>query len=163
MTLFHVGQKIVCVNSDGSLRLRTGHSYRVAALDGSFVVIDGVDAQAYASSRFVAFRDVEDQGLLAGDVSKSEAEGQGFYSPDTQKLFLLLKASRDRVQQLLDKNNDYLEEARKARRETESLRLTLAAVEAQRDHLAAIVAAAVSGNLKETLDHLTKTVMGDTK
>jgi hypothetical protein len=64
---------------------------------------------------------------------------------------------RVRIDDLLSANNRYLEEARAARRETESLRLTLAAVEAQRDHLAAVVALAASGNLKEIVNHLIST------
>ncbi len=76
------------------------------------------------------------------------------YARENMRLFQQRQEDKQRIQQLLEANNQYLEEARSARREAETLRLTLAAVESQRDHLAAVVAAAASGNLKQTLEQL---------
>jgi RNase P/RNase MRP subunit POP5 len=76
------------------------------------------------------------------------------YARENMRLFQQRQEDKQRIQQLLETNNQYLEQARAARRETEALRLTLAAVESQRDHLAAIVAAGASGNLKQTLQRL---------
>lgn len=141
MSSFQPGDRVVCVdavdkrwNSDQH-KLVLGDVYVLDDVvdDGDMVVMNGV---YYTPERFVPIEVAQALGLLAGDVSKSLAEGQGFYSPETQRLYALLRASRDRVQQMLDK---------------------LAAVEAQRDHLTSIITATISGNsnLKAQRDHLT--------
>jgi hypothetical protein len=151
---FQINDAVVCVQPCEGLKY--GHAYNVVCRNnGNEVGVDAPNTGWISAHRFILRSEVDDFGLLASEAAKSEAESQGFYTPETQKLFQQLKASRERVQQLLEKNNQYLEDARKARRETETLRLTLAAVEGQRDHLAAVIAVAASGNLKETLARLT--------
>lgn len=154
---FQIKDMVVCV--DPCEGLEYSHPYEVVCRnDKNEIGVDAPDTGWFSADHFVFQSEIEDFGLLALEAVKHEAHAQGFYTPETLRLFRQLKASRERVQQLLEANNRYLEDARKARRETETLRLTLAAVESQRDHLAAVVAVAASGNLKEMLAQLASDV-----